>query len=127
MPSGDRDQSFLVCRPEGEGIRLSPRDPRLFIWLSGLAAGHYQLRNYARAVEIGRQSWTLNRNYITGLTYVVAGLAQLGNIDEARAALADLRELDPNLGAVRTTLQRLYQNQASIDHLLEGLRKAGFE
>ena len=110
-----------------KGIRLSPRDPRLFIWLSGLAAGHYQLRNYARAVEIGRQSWTLNRNYITGLTYVVAGLAQLGNIDEARAALADLRELDPNLGAVRTTLQRLYQNQAGIDHLLEGLRKAGFE
>src|ERR1051325_316416 len=60
------------------GIRLSPSDPRLFIWLSGLAAAHYQLGNYSKAVEVGRRSWVLNRNYITGLTYVVAGLAQLG-------------------------------------------------
>jgi adenylate cyclase len=71
-------------------IRLSPSDPRLFIWLVGLAAAHYQLRHYSQAVEIGRRSWTLNNSYITGLTYVVAGLAQLGRIEEARAALADL-------------------------------------
>ena len=110
-----------------KGIQLSPRDPRLFIWLSGLAAGHYQLRNYDQAIEIGRRSWTLNRNYITGLTYVVAGLAQLGKIDEARTALADLRELDPKLAAAHTTLHRLYKYQPGIDHLLDGLRKAGFE
>jgi adenylate cyclase len=30
------------------GIRLSPSDPRLFIWLSGLAAAHYQLRPIPR-------------------------------------------------------------------------------
>ena len=93
------------------GIRLSPSDPRLFIWLSGLAAAHYQLRHYAQAIEIGRRSWTLNRNYITGLTYVIAGLAQLGQIDEARATLANLKELDPNLVAVRMPLERVYTSQ----------------
>jgi len=108
------------------GIRLSPTDPRLFIWLSGLAAAHYQLQHCAQAVEIGRRSWALNRNYITGLTYVVAGLAQLGRVEEARSVLGDLKERDPKLAALRTTLQ-LYQNQAGIDHLLDGLRKAGFE
>ena len=36
-----------------KGIRLSPSDPRLFIWLPGLAAAHYQLRHYSEAVEIG--------------------------------------------------------------------------
>src|SRR5580704_5878302 len=91
-----------------KGIRLSPNDPRLFIWLSGLAAAHYQLQHYSQAVEIGRRSWALNRNYITGLTYVIAGLAQLGQIDEARATLANLKELDPNLVAVRMTLERVY-------------------
>jgi len=60
------------------------------------------------------------------LTYVVAGLAQLGRIEDARTALGDLKELDPKLAALRTTVQ-LYQNQAGIDHLLDGLRKAGFE
>ena len=110
-----------------KGIRLSPRDPRLFIWLSGLAAAHYQLRDYSQAVEIARRSFALNRNYITGLTYVVAGPAQLGNVEEARTALAELRALDPKFAAARTTLQRLYKDQAGIDHLLAGLRKAGFE
>lgn len=123
--------NFLGDPKEGvtcveRGIRLSPSDPRLFIWLSGLAAAHYQTRNYAQAVAIGRRSWTLNRNYFTGLTYVVAGQAQLGREDEARATLSDLRGLDPKLAAARTTL-KLYQNQAGIDHLLDGLRKAGFE
>ena len=109
-----------------KGIRLSPSDPRLFIWLSGLAAAHYQLQHYSQAVEIGRRSWALNRSYITGLTYVVAGLAQLGRIEDARTTLAALRELDPKLTALRTTVQ-LYRNRAGIDHLLDGLGKAGFE
>jgi adenylate cyclase len=110
-----------------KAIRLSPSDPRLFIWLVGLAAGHYQLRHYSQAVEIGRRSWSLNRSYITGLTYVVAGLAQLGQIEEARAALADLKRLDPPLVAARMTLERVYTHKPGADHLLEGLRKAGFE
>jgi tetratricopeptide (TPR) repeat protein len=110
-----------------KGIRLSPTDPRLFMWLPPLAAAHYQLRHYDQSVEIGRRSWALNRNWPIGLTYVVASLAQLGQIDEARAALADLKGLDPNLSLVQATLQRLYRDQGGIDHLLDGLGKAGFE
>jgi adenylate cyclase len=110
-----------------KGIRLSPTDPRLFMWLPPLAAAHYQLRHYAESVEIGRRSWTLNRNWPIGLTYVVAALAQLGRVEEAQAALADLKGLDPHLSLVQATLQRLYRDQAGIDHLLDGLRKAGFE
>ena len=78
-----------------KGIRLSPSDPRLFIWLPALAGAHYQLRHYEQAVEIGRRSWTLNRNWPTGLPYVVAGLAQLGRMDEARAALITTRNSAP--------------------------------
>jgi adenylate cyclase len=122
-----RGQSEEAVGSVERGIRLSPSDPRLFIWLSGLAAAHYQLRHYSQAIEIGRRSWTLNRNYITGLTYVVAGLAQLGQIEDARATLAILKELDRNLTAVRMTLERVYTYQPGIDHLHEGLRKVGIE
>jgi adenylate cyclase len=110
-----------------KGIRLSPSDPRLFIWLPAVAGAHYQMRHYPQAVEAGRRSWSLNRNWPAGLTYVVAGLAQQGRIDEAKAAFADLKTLDPNFGFVRTTLRRLYTDQAGIDHILDGLRQAGFE
>ena len=110
-----------------KGIRLSPSDPRLFIWLPALAGAHYQLRRYREAVDIGRRSWVLNQNWPAGLTYVVAGLAQMGRIDEARSVLADLRRLDPRFSFVRATLQRLYVDQAGIGHILDGLSKAGFE
>jgi adenylate cyclase len=51
-----RGQSDEAVASVERGIRLSPSDPRLFIWLSGLAAAHYQLRHYAQAIEIGRRS-----------------------------------------------------------------------
>jgi adenylate cyclase len=110
-----------------KGLRLSPTDPRLSLWLPLLAGAQYQLRHYTEAVEVGRRSWTLNRNWPGGLTYVAAGLAQLERIEEAQAALADLREIDANLSFIRTTLRTQYTHQASLEHLLDGLRKAGFE
>jgi adenylate cyclase len=110
-----------------KGIRLSPSDPRLFIWLPALAGAHYQMRHYAEAVEAGRRSWSLSRNWPHGLRYVVAGLAQLGRIDEARAALDDLKKFDSSLGVVEAGFMRTYQDRGGIDHILDGLRKAGFE
>ena len=108
------------------GIRLSPRDPRLFIWLPALAGAHYQLRHYAQAVEAGRRSWMLNRNWPAGLRYVVAGLARLGRVEEAKAALEELKLLNPNFAFVEGNLLRLYEDRAAADHILDGLRLAGF-
>jgi tetratricopeptide (TPR) repeat protein len=108
-----------------KGISLSPYDPRLFAWLVALAGAHYQLRHYPQAVEIGLRSWALNRNWPFGLRYAVAGLAQLGRLAEAQAALADLRHLDPSMSLVEVNLQRSYRDRAGIDHILHGLRKAG--
>jgi adenylate cyclase len=127
-------QMFIYAgRPEEaiplaeKGISLSPYDPRLSLWLPALAGAHYQLRHYAQAVEIGLRSWALNRNWPAGLRYAVAGLAQLGRIDEAQAALADLRLLDRSLSFVEANLQRLFKVRAPVDHILDGLHKAGFE
>jgi tetratricopeptide (TPR) repeat protein len=111
-----------------KAIRLSPADARLFIMLPALACAHYQLRHYEQAVEIGRRSWSLNRNWPTGLTYVVAGLAQLGRLEEARAALTVYRELRrTDLASWESLVRRLFKDAAAADHLVDGLRKAGFE
>src|SRR5262249_39069396 len=109
-----------------KGIQLSPRDPRLFIWLPALAGAHYQLRHYEEAIEIGRRAWALNRNWPAGLRYVVAGLGQLGRIAEAQPALAELRALDTSLASVEGILTRVYTSRGGVDHFLDGLRKAGF-
>jgi len=109
-----------------KGIYLSPYDPRMSLWLPALAGAHYKLGHYAEAIETGLRSWTLNRNWPAGLRYAVAGLAQLGREDEAKAALADLRRLDPSLSYVESNLKRVYKDPAAIDHILDGLRKAGW-
>jgi adenylate cyclase len=108
------------------GIRLSPTDPRLFIWLPALAGAHYLLRHYAEAIEAGRRSWSLNRNWPAGLRYVVAGLAQLDRVEEAQAALAELKRLNPDLAFVERNFRRLYTDPTAVEHILDGLRKAGF-
>jgi adenylate cyclase len=108
-----------------KGIRLSPSDPRLFIWLPALAGAHYQMRHYVEAVEAGRRSWSLSRNWPHGLRYVVAGLAQLGRIAEAQATLAELKLADANLEFSASVLRRVYPDPAAVDHVLDGLRKAG--
>jgi adenylate cyclase len=110
-----------------KGIRLSPTDPRLSIWLPALAGAYYQLRQYEKAVEIGRRSWTLNRDWPAGLRYVVAGLAELDRIEEAQAPLAELKRLNTNLAFVEGNLRRLFTDEAAVDHIVSGLRKAGFE
>jgi adenylate cyclase len=122
--AGRRDEAIELAET---GIRLSPSDPRLYIWLVALAGAHYQMRHYAEAVEAGRRSWSLNRNWPHGLRYVVAGLAQLGRIEEAQAALADLKLMDANLEYSASVFRRNWPDPADVDHLLDGLRKAGFE
>jgi hypothetical protein len=56
----------------------------------------------------------------------VAGLAQLGRIDEARTALGDLKKFDSSIGVVEAGFMRTYRDRGGIDHILDGLRKAGF-
>ena len=111
-----------------KALRLSPNDPRLFIWLPALAAAHYLLGHYEQAVDTGRRSWTLNRNWPIGLIYVAAAAARLGRMTEARAALASYNELrETGMAGWETLARRLFSNAAAVDDILDGLRKAGLE
>jgi TolB-like protein len=108
-----------------KGIRLSPRDPRLFIWLPALSGAHYQLREYAQVIEPGLRSWNLNRNWPAGLRYAAAALGQLGRSAEGEAAALELQSLGQTLGFVEANLCRLYADQSAVQHVIDGLRKAG--
>src|SRR5262249_11972348 len=98
-----------------------------FMWLPALAGAHYQVRQYEKAVEAGRRSWSLNRGWPHGLRYVVAGLAQLGRIEEDQRALAHLQLMDSNQEVTPSGHRRTWTDPTDIDHILDGLRKAGFE
>ena len=54
-------------------------------------------------------------------------MAQLGRVEEAKTALEELKLLNENLAFVEGNLRRLYKDQAAVDHVLDGLRAAGFD
>jgi hypothetical protein len=53
--------------------------------------------------------------------------AQLGRIKEAQEPLAALKRMDANLEFSASMFRRNWPNPADVDHLLDGLRKAGFD
>jgi adenylate cyclase len=109
-----------------KALRLSPSDPRRFIWLPALAGSYYLSGEYESAIEAGQRGLALKPDYLIGLRWVVAALGQLGRADEAASLLPQLRRLDKDLSGTEPVLARHIMDRAAIDHILEGLRKAGF-
>jgi len=42
-------------------------------------------------------------------------------------SLAELRRLNSDLAFIQGSFQRLFNDRAAVDHIIGGLRKAGFE
>jgi adenylate cyclase len=91
-----------------------------------LALAHYTLNKYSRALPWAREHATRAPNMRLGHMALAVVNAQLGNLDEARAAAAGLLHCYPNWTNLGTGA-RLYAFRRPLDaaHFLEGLRKAG--
>ena len=103
-----------------QAIRLSPRDPRIGLWLvslgdAELGLGHLDaaIDEYHKAIDAG---WRAYQAYGA----LAAAYALDGKMEEAASALAEARRLNPQL-----TLKWLQTHSLSIPPLLEGMRKAG--
>jgi adenylate cyclase len=105
-------------------IRLSPHDGQNPIFIAGIAVAHYVAKRYDQAVEWGRKAVQQGPS-ITGLHRVlIASLAQAGQVEEARALLARLCELQPELSLA--WIERMVPYTASeMPHFLDGMKKAG--
>jgi hypothetical protein len=106
-------------------MRLSPHDPRRFLWLPALAGSHYLGGHYRAALEAGEEALTANPTYLPVARYIAASLGQLGRIEEAKLVLPLLVRLDGNISATAAHLRR-YFVEAAANHILAGLRKAEF-
>lgn len=105
-------------------IRMSPRDPLNFSFFGGLAAAHYLAGRYAEAVDWARQQVQLRPGSPSGHRILCASLAQAGLIEEARAAMRLLRQVQPNISVAWIKASVPYPDH-TMPRFLEGLRKAG--
>jgi tetratricopeptide (TPR) repeat protein len=99
-------------------------DPLFSNWhLEACAFALYQLRQYAEAAAAIERMVGIPL-YLHRLR--AACYAQLDRFDEARAIATEVLEQQPHFTLSRCAMVDPYQSQASLDHLIEGLRKAGF-
>ena len=83
-------------------------------------------RNYAKAAEIARLAVQRGPRF-RRLAHPCRALGQLGDLDEAREALARFLVLPPDFAneqAMRASTA--FRDEALFQHFLEGLRKAGW-
>jgi TolB-like protein/cytochrome c-type biogenesis protein CcmH/NrfG len=119
---GDHEEALVHA---DKAVRLSPHDP-IHSW-SGLAkmsaefgAGHYE-----QSVEWARKAIEITPEFPAAWRYIAAGLAHLGELEQAPVAKDRLLAVSPheNLRLVRAALPSL--NRDRIDRFVDGLRKAG--
>jgi TolB-like protein len=102
-------------------LRLVPTPPNWYREWQGLSL--YNLRRYEEAAK-AFESASVKRPYIH--RYLAACYAQMGRMAEARAAATEALALQPDFTLRRWLLVVPWEPQVDRDHMLEGLRRAGF-
>ena len=119
-------QSDEATKHLEEAIRMSPHDQQNAIFNTGLAVTHYLEGRYAKAVEYSSKSLQQRSAFTAGHRIHVASLAQNEQIDEAREALARLKEMHPDL-SIAWIEKNVPYTSGPMAKFVEGMRKAGLE
>ena len=82
-------------------------------------------RDYEQAVECARTGLERSLGHAYPYFVLASALGHLGQIEDARAALAECLSIKPTYPEIHRQLHT-YQNPADREHILEGLRKAGW-
>jgi tetratricopeptide (TPR) repeat protein len=111
-------------------FRLSPRDPQRAIWHLWVGLAHVMLGDDLKALDESKRSAAANPQYSPAFALQVSALALLGREAEARAALAVLQQLQPDVTITRNKEDRGYHVASPefhrlIERYLDGLRKTG--
>jgi len=107
-------------------IRLNPDDVRGHIYLELLAESHLNNRDYDQAVVWARKSIERKRDFLHPHIILASALGNRGDTADAAKALADCEQLHPNFIEQFPTLN-FYRDPADKDHIVDGLRKAGWK
>jgi tetratricopeptide (TPR) repeat protein len=106
-------------------LRLNPHDPRRYMWLPYLAVSHYLTGRYKECLAASEQALSANPQYPLAVRYAVAALGQLGRAGQAQPLFPVLRTIDKDFAGSDVVWRRLFVKDAA-DHLLAGLRRAGW-
>ena len=101
-------------------MRLSPRDPFVGVFHVDLGEAEIGLGHFDAAIDEFRKAIDLGYRPFFAYTNLAAAYAHAGRMDEAKAALAEARRLNPAI-----TIKWLKEHTPNLPASFDGLRKAG--
>jgi tetratricopeptide (TPR) repeat protein len=121
--AGRSEEAITHCE---QALLMSPQDPQNAIFNTAIAAAHYLAGRYQEAIAFGLKAMQQRTHFTSGYRIYVASLAQAGRIEEAREALARLKELFPEM-TIAWIEQYVPYTGDSMVKFIDGMRKAGLQ
>ncbi len=119
-------QSDEAIRYFEQALRMSPYDPLKAFFFSGTGVAHYYARRYDEAIDWARRAVRERPGFTAAHRILCASLGQTDRTEETSAAMARLRQLQPNISVAWIEQYVPYTNRA-MPHFLDGMRKAGLQ
>jgi adenylate cyclase len=108
-------------------IRLDPRDPRSAARFNQMALGLYFSGEYTAAVEVAKRAIRSYPDFPNTYRWLATALGQTGRTAEAKEALERAIAIAPGSFDMYVRGRVPWMRPEDHAHMLEGLRKAGWE
>ena len=106
-------------------IQLSPHDDLIGPFNARLAEAHLYLANHEEAAALAQKALRLRGIRWLCHAFLLSALGHLGRKEAAEKAMNDLREAEPQAAIALVKERAPVADARYLDHLLDGLRKAG--
>jgi adenylate cyclase len=120
----DRAEESLA--PRETSIRLDPCGPQVMIAWDHLVATLYRVGQYERLLDVAQHVIRARPDHPPTYRWLAAALGQLGRTAEARAALEKAIAIGSASFDMYVRNRAPWWSEKDYEHMLEGLRKAGW-
>jgi TolB-like protein len=108
-------------------LRLSPRDPFSAIYYGIASYAQFVGHNYDEAMRLSREGIRQRGDFVGAHRVLTAAAAMAGQDDVAKAALQELRRVQPNVSLAWIATELPIQRGDDREHYLEAFRRAGLD
>jgi hypothetical protein len=104
---------------------LSPHDPLAAVYCGIASYAQYVGRNYDEAMRLAREGIRQRGDFVGAHRVLTAAAGIAGRNEVAKAALQELRRVQPNISLEWIAKEMPIKQDAEREHYLEGFRRAG--
>jgi hypothetical protein len=118
-------QHEVAIEHAARSMRLSPQDPQMFGMRIAMAFAHFFAGRYEEALSWAETAVREQSNFFMGVCVTAASAAHAGKQEEAKKAMARVRELNPAMRMSNLRSLSPFKREQDFKQWSDGLRKAG--